>query len=107
MNTINSINSGYTSPIDAQYAAIRQTAIPDKETVKPATFKDVMTEFLRPANETDFQDKLSNAEIMLGDVDNVHSAVIAGEYADIAIKLTAAVRNRVVDAYNEIMRMQM
>ena len=107
MNTVNMIQGGYTSAIDAQYAAIRQKAIPDNTTIKSPTFKDVMTEFLRPANETDFQDKLSNAEIMLGDVDNIHSTVIAAEYADLALKMTVAVRNRVVDAYNEVMRMQM
>lgn len=42
-----------------------------------------------------------------GDIDNLHSVMIATEKANIALQLTMSVRNKVIDAYREIMRMQL
>ncbi len=41
-----------------------------------------------------------------GELDNVHDYTIASTEAAVALELTAAVRNRAVDAFTEIMRMQ-
>lgn len=41
-----------------------------------------------------------------GLTDNIHEVMIAGEKADIALQFTMQVRNKILDAYNEIMRMQ-
>ncbi|KMM46912.1 MAG: flagellar hook-basal body complex protein FliE [Cellulomonas sp.] len=41
-----------------------------------------------------------------GDLENVHDYTIAAAESSLALELTAAVRNKAVDAFNEIMRMQ-
>ncbi|MBT2485049.1 MULTISPECIES: flagellar hook-basal body complex protein FliE [unclassified Microbacterium] len=41
-----------------------------------------------------------------GDLDDIHSAMIASSRAAVTLELVAAVRNKGVDAFNEIMRMQ-
>ncbi len=41
-----------------------------------------------------------------GDLTNVHDYMIASSEASLATQLTAAVRNKAVDAFTEIMRMQ-
>ncbi|CAH0214046.1 MULTISPECIES: flagellar hook-basal body complex protein FliE [unclassified Microbacterium] len=41
-----------------------------------------------------------------GDLDDIHSAMIASSRASVTLELVAAVRNKGVDAFNEIMRMQ-
>jgi len=41
-----------------------------------------------------------------GDLDDIHSAMIAATRASVTLELVAAVRNKGVDAFNEIMRMQ-
>jgi flagellar hook-basal body complex protein FliE len=41
-----------------------------------------------------------------GDLTNVHDYMIASNEAQLATQLTTAVRNKAVDAFNEIMRMQ-
>jgi flagellar hook-basal body complex protein FliE len=41
-----------------------------------------------------------------GNLDDIHSATIASTRAQVTLELVAAVRNKGVDAFNEIMRMQ-
>jgi flagellar hook-basal body complex protein FliE len=41
-----------------------------------------------------------------GDLDDIHNATIASTRAQVTLELVAAVRNKGVDAFNEIMRMQ-
>ncbi|MFJ5860962.1 flagellar hook-basal body complex protein FliE [Pseudarthrobacter sp. NPDC092439] len=41
-----------------------------------------------------------------GDLDDIHSATLASTRAQVTLELVAAVRNKGVDAFNEIMRMQ-
>ena len=41
-----------------------------------------------------------------GRTDNIHQVLIAAEKADIALQFTMQIRNKILDAYNEIMRMQ-
>jgi flagellar hook-basal body complex protein FliE len=41
-----------------------------------------------------------------GDLSDVHDYTIAATQASVAMELTATIRNRAVDAFNEIMRMQ-
>jgi flagellar hook-basal body complex protein FliE len=41
-----------------------------------------------------------------GRTDNIHQVMIAAEKSDIALQFTMQIRNKILDAYNEIMRMQ-
>lgn len=45
-------------------------------------------------------------ELATGKSQNVHETMIAAEKADIALRLMVQVRNKMIDAYQEIMRMQ-
>jgi flagellar hook-basal body complex protein FliE len=42
----------------------------------------------------------------LGQVPSVHDTMITMEKADIALRLTMKIRNKVVEAYQDVMRMQ-
>ena len=42
----------------------------------------------------------------LGQAPSIHDTMIAMEKADLSLRLTTKVRNKVVEAYQEIMRMQ-
>jgi len=41
-----------------------------------------------------------------GDLQDIHTATIASARASVTLELVAAIRNKGVDAFNEIMRMQ-
>ncbi|WP_312180777.1 flagellar hook-basal body complex protein FliE [Arthrobacter sp.] len=45
-------------------------------------------------------------QAVTGDLDDIHAAQIASTRASLTLELVAAVRNKSVDAFNEIMRMQ-
>jgi flagellar hook-basal body complex protein FliE len=54
------------------------------------------------------QDKADNLAVKAatGSLTDVHDYLIASTEASLATQLTAAVRNKAMDAFNEIMRMQ-
>jgi len=41
-----------------------------------------------------------------GDLEDIHNATLASTRASVTLELVAAVRNKGIDAFNEIMRMQ-
>lgn len=45
-------------------------------------------------------------QAVTGDLDDIHTASIASTRAQVTLELVAAVRNKGVDAFTEIMRMQ-
>ncbi len=71
-----------------------------------ASFKDALKDALEQVNETDRQSRKDNAALAAGSADDLHSVMINAEKADLALQLTMQVRNKILDAYNEIMRMQ-
>jgi flagellar hook-basal body complex protein FliE len=50
-------------------------------------------------------EKLANEAAIGGDVD-LHDVMIASEKASVAMQLTLQVRNKLVEAYQDVMRMQ-
>ncbi len=46
------------------------------------------------------------SELAVGKSENLHDAMVSFEKADTAFKLLVQVRNRAIEAYHEIMRMQ-
>ncbi|PFG32230.1 flagellar hook-basal body complex protein FliE [Sanguibacter antarcticus] len=45
-------------------------------------------------------------QAVTGDLDDIHDYTIAASEAKVTLELTAAIRNKAVDAFSEIMRMQ-
>lgn len=95
------VNSIGTQVADALAALTRKS---DGE--KTAEFQNVLLDAIEQANETDAADKTSIEGLLTGDTNSLADSVIATEKADIALRLTVQIRNRVIDAYNEVMRMQ-
>lgn len=71
-----------------------------------ASFQDFLNRAMSNVVATDAADKVTGIESILGTVDDIHTATIAANKAEIALNLTIQIRNKLVEAYQEIMRMQ-
>lgn len=94
--------SGATNAAQAGVAAFTTPAAkPDA-----APFSDLLTESV--ADVSKLQDQAANAVrgLMSGSGVDVHQAMIATQKADMAFELTLAVRNKAVQAYQQVMGMQ-
>jgi len=57
-------------------------------------------------NEQQREAEAAAQAFAVGEAQSVHETIIALEKADVALRLLTQVRNKVVEAYQEIMRMQ-
>lgn len=69
-------------------------------------FSDLFREKLNEVNQLKKDSSAMTASFAAGETDNVHDVMIASEKAKVAVNLTTAVQTKVLDAYNEIMRLQ-
>lgn len=100
--------SAYTT-ISGVYDAMGKAGNVISETQKDNGFQKVFQSALDMVNETsDLQNKAESAEIQfaLGLSKNTHDLQIAQEKANVALQYTVAVRDRAIEAYKEIMNMQ-
>ncbi len=70
------------------------------------TFQNVLSKAVDEINESQTRADTQIEQLAAGKVENVHQAMIALEEASIVLQFTSQVRNKVVEAYQEIMRMQ-
>jgi flagellar hook-basal body complex protein FliE len=78
----------------------------NKKNDKAKNFQSILQENINKVNKLQLDSDQITEDFALGKTDNIHQVMIAGEKAETAMKLTLAVQNKVVDAYKEIMRLQ-
>lgn len=71
-----------------------------------ASFTDIFGDLLDNVEDTEAQATAANEALLTGDTDDLHSAMIASQKAEIAVSLAVQIRNKVISAYNEVMGMQ-
>ena len=101
-----SVTAGTFAPDMGVSTAPKSELLPDDQAGPTTSFKEALQGFLGGVN-----DKMSNAEQQsmdlatgkTGDTDTVIKSV---EEASLAMQLTMAVRNKLMDAYTTVKRMQ-
>lgn len=69
-------------------------------------FASVLAKALEEYREVDNNGDYASLDLLTGDVDDLSAALITTEKAEIALNLTVAIRNKAVEAYKEVMGMQ-
>ncbi|AGC67583.1 flagellar hook-basal body complex protein FliE [Thermoclostridium stercorarium subsp. stercorarium DSM 8532] len=77
--------------------------VAEKESI---SFRDMLMNEIYRVSELEKEADAITSDFISGKTDNIHSVLIAAEKASIALQLMIEIRNKVIDAYNEIMRMQ-
>ena len=65
-------------------------------------FKNALKEVSAAQNVSDKKTE----QLLTGEVQDVHEVMIASQKASLSLQMTMQVRNKVVEAYQEVMRMQ-
>ena len=70
------------------------------------SFADTLKDAVGSVNEMQKASDKAIQNLATGKTDNVAEVMIASEKADIAFKVMVQVRNKIIDAYQEVMKMQ-
>ncbi len=73
---------------------------------KTSSFGDFLKEAVNQVNEVQSQSDAQIRNFMAGKSTDIHSIMLAVNKADVSFQMMLQVRNRLVQAYQEIMRMQ-
>lgn len=91
------------------YNSMTLKGIIDQEyqTPKKSSFGDVLSAAISKVNKDQLQSAQIKRDFILGKVENIHDVQIQSEKALLSFQTFMAVRGKVVEAYKEIMRIQL
>ena len=69
-------------------------------------FGEILKDAISTVNELQKQSDQEIQKLMTGESQDLHTTVIAMQKADLSFQMMMQVRNKIVQAYQEIMRMQ-
>ena len=67
---------------------------------------DILNQAVRQVDSMQKEADRLTMDYLAGNVDNIHQVLLVTERANLALQLTVQIRNKVVEAYQEISRMQ-
>ena len=79
---------------------------PATAAAESAPFSDLLTDAVGEVNQLEAQAQSAVAGLMTGSGVDVHQAMIATQKASMAFELALAVRNKAIQAYQQVMSMQ-
>ncbi len=97
---VNSVNSIANNVISEMNKAKKT------EEEKSISFGDYLKDALGQVNSLQMDSDKVTEDFITGKIDSIHDVTIAAEKASISLQLAIEVRNKVLEAYQEIMRMQ-
>ena len=101
------IGGGFdTGRIREQREIAIESADEGSESGGTKSFGDFMKDLVKDANTSSLQADSKMQDVAAGRNKDLHGAVLAMEKADVQFRLLTQVRNKVIDAYREILRMQ-
>lgn len=101
MNEINSIGSvGGNGGIERKKG-------PDSVSSNGVSFKDTLKGLMNDVNEMQLKADESIQKMVSGEINDVHQVMTSVEEANTAFNMMMEIRNKVLDAYQEVMRIRL
>ena len=70
------------------------------------SFADTLKDAVQNVNAAQKDADVKMQDLATGKNNNIHDVMLSAEKADISLKLMVQVRNKIIEAYQEIMKMQ-
>ena len=80
--------------------------IDENQKTEESSFNDVLRGFVDQVNQHQIEKNDITARFLAGEIEDVHTAMVAMEKANISFQFLLEVRNKLMESYREIMRMQ-
>ncbi len=77
-----------------------------KANKKVNSFADTLKNYIKSVNDDQINANKSIERFLRGEEKDIHNTMISIEKADISLQLFTQIRNKIIDAYKEIMRIQ-
>lgn len=100
---INADSMGQQNPNGVLPVAIDKTT--PTERVNAPGFAQMFENFIKGVDQKKKISKRETQDLILGRSDNIHEAVVKSQEAGVAFNLMIEVRNKLVDSYQELMKM--
>ncbi len=71
------------------------------------SFSDLLKDAIGQVEDVQTENNVNSLQLLSGESTDIHTALIAAQKAELTFNLAVQVRNKVIDAYNEVMRMQL
>lgn len=71
------------------------------------SFGDVLNNAINSVDQTEKESINMMQKLATGEVDNIHEVFLATQKAELTLNMALEVKNKVVEAYKEIMRLQL
>ncbi len=91
---------------ELQALSTKQTQGPEAKSRGDSAFAQFLEESIDQVNELQKEASLSAESLAAGNGENIHETMIALEKAELSFKMMMQVRNKIIKAYEEVMRMQ-
>jgi len=87
-------------------SARRAAALAGPSGAEKTGFKDMLARYLDQVGDLQNEADKAVRDLAAGRTDNLHQVIVAVNEADLSFRLMMQVRNKLVEAYKEIIRMQ-
>ncbi|MGE4543834.1 MAG: flagellar hook-basal body complex protein FliE [Pedobacter sp.] len=87
-------------------AAVAKTDAGTQTQKSGSSFGDMLSGAIEAVNKTQIQADQAIEKLQTGESRNIHEVMISMEKAGISMRLMVQMRNKVLEAYQEVMRMQ-
>lgn len=88
---------------------MQQMVLPSQSIAKasPGDFSDVLSQAINGLNDTQQASSQARVDLATGKTTDLHNIMIKTEEASLSMQLAIEVRNKGIEAYQEMMRMQL
>ena len=103
--SINPLSNSIVNILSSEQSPLSSSGVSAITEAAAVSFSDILSDSLKTAAEADTADKVSALQLLAGQSDDLAGLLLDAQKAELSLNLALQIRNKVIDAYNEIMRM--